>query len=125
MKNGTAITRPAIRAIRRWAHSHQKSVLNCGSVIPRWTLCASGIARYRSNAAVQSASLRGGRTPLTGSHTEIERPLSVSLVMPPMIRVRITHTALATSQITRLRAFACARRSACPPVATEAGPGIA
>src|SRR5260370_4095305 len=43
-----------------------------------------GICRYFSNSAAQPATDSGGRTPLTGCHSVIDRPDKVSRVMPPI-----------------------------------------
>ena len=42
---------------------------------------------YLSNSACQAVSLTGGTTPVTGFHSTIESPDSVSRVAPPTIKV--------------------------------------
>jgi hypothetical protein len=41
------------------------------------------MALYFSNSACQALSLKGGTVPVSGFHSTIERPDSVSLVAPP------------------------------------------
>src|SRR5437762_4197352 len=43
-----------------------------------------GICRYFSNSAAQLAAESGGRIPVTGCHSVIDSPESVSRAMPPM-----------------------------------------
>src|SRR5208282_1449966 len=46
------------------------------------------IAWYCSNSACQAAALSGGSIPVTGRHSTIDRPDSVSLVAPPTSTMR-------------------------------------
>src|SRR5436190_20997651 len=48
----------------------------------------SGICRYFTNSAAQSAANSGGRMPVTGFHSVIDRPERVSRVMPPTTTIR-------------------------------------
>src|SRR6516164_8994933 len=57
-----------------------------------------GIAWYFSNSACQPASESGGMTPVTGRHSTIERPDSVSRVAPPTSTSAMTSAATAQSQ---------------------------
>ena len=43
----------------------------------------SGIFLYFSNSKTQDSIDRGGNTPITGSHSVIDKPESVTLVAPP------------------------------------------
>src|SRR3546814_7860769 len=67
----------------RWSHSQKKIALNAASDMPRLISLYSGICLYFSNSASHAASLSGGSTPVTGSHSVIDRPDSVRRVMPP------------------------------------------
>src|SRR5512145_2163511 len=44
----------------------------------------SGVCRYLANSACHSASESGGRAPVTGRHSVIDSPDSVSRVTPPI-----------------------------------------
>ena len=61
-------------------------------------VCACGIARNLAYADAQSTSLSGGRTPETGFHSVMERPLSVRRVIPPITTAIATETTVASSQ---------------------------
>ena len=43
----------------------------------------SGIFLYFSNSIIHDSSAKGGNTPITGSHSVIDKPESVTLVAPP------------------------------------------
>src|SRR5439155_19744976 len=63
-----------------------------------------GICWYFSNSAAQAAADSGGRMPLTGCHSVIDRPDSVSLVMPPITtirKIRPQHTSSQTATARR------------------------
>src|SRR5215469_11949230 len=62
--------------------------LNSAKVIPEWTAWYSGICWYFANSAAQSASESGGMMPMTGFHSVIDRPDSVSRVIPPTTTIR-------------------------------------
>src|SRR5205085_12013939 len=57
------------------------------------------MALYLSNSAVHSASVRGGKIPVTGFHSVIESPDSVSRVAPPTTTSRRTRNATVHSQV--------------------------
>ena len=73
--------------------------------MPRLSSRYCGIAWYFSNSACQAASDSGGSTPVTGFHSTIERPDSVSRVAPPTTSVRkiIAATASSHSRTARRR----------------------
>src|SRR5262252_6801156 len=62
--------------------------LNSAKVTPGWIARYSGICLYLANSAAQSASESGGTTPITGFHSVIDRPESVSRVIPPTTTIR-------------------------------------
>src|SRR5262245_58317034 len=55
--------------------------------MPRLSSRYCGMAWYLANSICHSACESGGRTPVTGFHSTIESPDSVSRVAPPTIRV--------------------------------------
>src|SRR5690554_221379 len=75
--------------------------LKSASVIPAGPVISiySGICLYLSNSASQSASLSGGRAPMMGFHSVIDRPDSVRRVMPPTITMTNTRNATENSQL--------------------------
>src|SRR5205085_12545388 len=87
-------------------HSHQKMVLNSASVMPRLSL-NWGIAWYLANSVCHAASPKGGSVPVTGFHSTIESPDSVSRVAPP------TSSVATISAATRESHSRIARRRAC------------
>src|SRR5918993_11707 len=66
--------------------------------MPRLRARYCGIVWYFLNSACHAGSDSGGRTPVTGFHSTMERPDSVSRVAPPTRTVAITSAATATSQ---------------------------
>ncbi len=82
-----------------------------GPLISRY----SGVCWYRRKACSQSAWLSGGIAPLTGFHSVIDRPLSVSLVIPPTTTIRKTSAATANSQFETASGRACRAGSAAIP----------
>src|SRR5215469_9814125 len=62
--------------------------LNSAKVIPEWIARYSGICLYLANSAAQSPSESGGTTPMTGFHSVIDSPESVSRVIPPTTIIR-------------------------------------
>jgi hypothetical protein len=52
-----------------------------------------------SNAAAQSAALSGGIAPVNGFHSVIDKPDSVSRVMPPITTIEKTRAATVKSQL--------------------------
>src|SRR5688500_7571701 len=80
--------------LRNWAR-----VIPAGPLISRY----SGVCRYSANARSQSAWDRGGTAPLTGFHSVIERPLSVSRVMPPTTTIANTKAATNSSRLDSAR----------------------
>src|SRR5512138_2360214 len=55
--------------------------------MPRLSSRYCGMAWYLANSACHSACESGGKTPVTGFHSTIESPDSVSRVAPPTINV--------------------------------------
>ena len=45
----------------------------------------SGVFLYFSNSTIHSSSLIGGKVPVIGRHSVIDKPLSVKRVTPPTI----------------------------------------
>src|SRR5262245_7067634 len=72
-------------------------VLNASRLIPALRSRYCGIALYLSNSACQAAWSSGGSTPVTGFHSTIERPDSVSRVAPPTTTVTTISAATASS----------------------------
>src|SRR5579871_6489338 len=79
-------------------------VLNSSRLMPRLSCSYCGMVLYLANSACQSASPSGGMTPVTGFHSTIERPDSVSLVAPPTITMANTRAATHHSQRPTARA---------------------
>src|SRR3546814_1688162 len=59
---------------------------------------SSDVCSSDLNSASHTASLSGGSTPVTGSHSVIDRPDSVRRVMPPTATTAITSSATAHNQ---------------------------
>src|SRR5215510_11477275 len=72
-------------------------VLNASRLIPALRSRYCGIALYLSNSACQAAWSSGGSTPVTGFHSTIESPDSVSRVAPPTTTVTTISAATASS----------------------------
>src|SRR4051812_7014003 len=104
-RNGSRNAAPIRRPISRCVHSHQKMVLNSASVMPLLRCWNCGMVLYLSNSAAQAPSLNGGTAPVTGFHSTIERPDSVSRVAPPTstIAKMSAATAYSHSRIARWR----------------------
>ena len=66
-----------------------------------WAYC--GIALYFSKASFQSAADIGGRAPMIGFHSVIDRPDPVSRVTPPTTTMQNTRAAQANSQVATAR----------------------
>src|SRR5262245_7639075 len=73
-------------------------VLNATRLMPALCCVYCGIAWYFSNSACHPASVSGGMTPVTGRHSTIDRPDSVSRVVPPTSTSAMTSAATAQSQ---------------------------
>src|SRR6266700_1403578 len=58
-------------------------VLNSSRLMPRLSRSYCGMVLYFANSACQSASPSGGIAPVTGFHSTIDSPDSVSRVAPP------------------------------------------
>src|SRR6266446_8195013 len=84
-------------------------VLNSSRLIPRLSRSYCGMVLYFANSACQSASPSGGTAPVTGFHSTIESPDSVSRVAPP------TNTMANTSDATH---------HSHTPMARDAGAGL-
>src|SRR6516225_8209086 len=63
-------------------------LLNSSKFIQKCTARYSGISLYLANSAAQSAAESGGTTPMTGFHSVIDSPESVSRVIPPTTTIR-------------------------------------
>src|SRR5207342_2271926 len=86
---------------RRWKYSQKKIALKSARVMPLLTRSYCGLALYWSNWACHSAAPIGGKVPEIGSQRVIDRPDSVSRVMPPTITIRKIKAATAVSQAER------------------------
>src|SRR5258705_363505 len=73
-------------------------VLNSPRLIPALRSRYCGMAWYFSNSARQPDAFSGGTTPVTGFHSTIDRPDSVSRVAPPTTSVTNISAATASSQ---------------------------
>ena len=62
----------------------------------------SGLSLYRANSSSHASWLRGGKLPVTGRHSVMLRPDSVSRVRPPKTTMPKTLVALARSQYATL-----------------------
>ena len=72
-------------------------VLKSERLIPGLRSRYCGMAWYFSNSACQAGASSGGTTPVTGFHSTIDRPDSVSRVAPPTTKVRTISAATARS----------------------------
>src|SRR5258707_5453629 len=72
-------------------------VLNSSRLIPGCRSLYCGMVLYLSNSACQARASSGGTTPVTGFHSTIDRPDSVSRVAPPTITIANTSAAIASS----------------------------
>src|SRR6185437_10919082 len=120
-RNGSRNTAPVSRAIRRCDHSHQKIVLKAFKLMPRLSSRYWGIAWYFVNSLCQSLCDSGGSTPVTGFHSTIERPDSVSRVAPPTMSVAKIMAAAQTShsRTARSRSWDILNGSAIGPLAGD------
>ena len=86
----------------------------------------SGIAWYFSNSDCHAASDIGGRAPVTGFHSVIDRPESVSRVSPPTSTIAATIAAMTSSHAAIMRRDRRRRASAAPGAgaAGRAAPGV-
>src|SRR5436190_5978547 len=66
--------------------------------MPGWRSRYCGMALYLSNSTCHALASSGGTTPVTGFHSTIERPDSVSRVAPPTVSVTNIKAAIANSQ---------------------------
>src|SRR5262249_7703397 len=73
-------------------------VLNSSRLIPGWRSRYWGIILYLSNSTCHARASSGGTTPVTGFHSTMERPDSVSRLAPPTITVTNIKAATASSQ---------------------------
>ena len=63
--------------------------LNSAKFILLFTLMYSGVCLYLSNSLIHDASVKGGRIPVTGFHSVIDKPESVKRVSPPIKIIQI------------------------------------
>src|SRR5215470_8327426 len=73
--------------------------LNSAKVIPEWIARYSGICLYLAISTAQSASESGGTTPMTGFHSVIDSPESVSRVTPPTTTIKKINAQQANSHL--------------------------
>ena len=92
--------------------------LNSERLIPAFCSMYSGICLYFSNSLSQASAESGGKAPVTGFHSVIESPLSVSLVRPPTAIITHTSANRLQSQIRMGPRAPCPPRSIAPGVAT-------
>ena len=95
-RSGSRNAAPTNRASRRWLHSHQYMVLNSCKLMAAssWRYCGfPGTSRIRP-----ASGDNGGTTPITGFHSTIESPDSVSRVAPPTTSVSTIKAATTMSQ---------------------------
>src|SRR5262249_1864128 len=100
-------------------------VLNSSRLIPALCSRYCGMALYFSNSACHSDVSSGGATPVTGFHSTIDRPDSVSRVAPPTTTVTNIRAATASShsRTTRRRGAAKGARAVMGAFACPGGPG--
>src|SRR5215510_14266020 len=79
-------------------------VLNSPRLMPWLSRSYCGMVLYFANSARQSASPSGGMTPVTGFHSTIESPDSVSRVAPPTSTMAKTSPAMHHSHTPTARA---------------------
>ena len=96
--SGNAKASPTTRPSRRCTHSQKKMNLNCDSVMPSWIAAYCGTRLYAAKAASHAVAVSGGIAPLTGFHSVIDSPDSVSRVMPPTTTIANTRLATKRSQ---------------------------
>src|SRR6266849_1733730 len=72
--------------------------------MPRLSRAYCGMVLYFANSACQSASPSGGMAPVTGFHSTIESPDSVSRVAPPTDTIANTNPATHHSHTPMARA---------------------
>src|SRR5438034_3101762 len=80
-------------------------VLKSWRLMPALRSRYCGMVWYLANSACHCASSSGGTTPVTGRHSTIDNPASVSRVAPPTIRVTSISAATSSSQTRTARAF--------------------
>src|SRR6266487_2902274 len=98
-------------------------VLNSSRLIPALRSRYCGMVLYLSNSACQADASSGGTTPVTGFHSTIDRPDSVSRVAPPTTTVTniraataSSHSLMARRRVSEhaarlvMRSFGCRRR---------------
>src|SRR5262245_8816133 len=73
--------------------------------MPRLSARYWGMVWYLANSACHWPSDSGGKTPVTGFHSTMERPDSVRRVAPPITSVRNTQAATASSQARMMRVW--------------------
>src|SRR5580700_4104955 len=96
-------------------------VLNSARLMPALSSRYCGMCWYFSNSAAQAAADSGGRMPITGCHSVIDKPDKVSLVTPPittMTKIMAQHTSSQTATARRPVAAVIAA-GACGVVAVE------
>src|SRR5215472_14211537 len=81
-----------------------------------------GVVRYLSNALCHASADSGGKVPVTGCHSTIDRPDSVSRVAPPTSTMATMSAAIATShsRIARMCGVAALVSGMGAPLATNA-----
>src|SRR5216684_9048943 len=95
-------------------------VLKSARLMPELSSRYCGMCWYFSNSAAQAAADSGGRMPVTGCHSVIDRPDKVNLVMPPITtitKIMPQHTNSQTATARRPVALAGASTVVCGAVA--------
>ena len=118
---GRAKTTPISRPHRRWMYSSQKISLNSAIVKPRLINLPCGEERYFCSSACHAASDSGGSQPVTGRHSTIESPDSVSRVSAPMTIIKKIIAATTISQLRTDAGTGCMSAGPCVnrPVASS------
>ena len=87
-RSGIAKASPIKRPKTLCSHSQKKIRLKSCSSIQKCFERNSGDALYNSKIRFHSVSPIGGRKPIIGRHSTIDKPESVSLVIAPMMTIR-------------------------------------
>ena len=107
-------------------NSSQKICLNWSMSKPRFTNLPCGEERYFSNSACQACSPTGGSQPVTGLHSTIDRPDSVSRVSAPSTIMKKIMPATTISQLRTAAGTGCMGGGPCvKPRAQSSGINVA
>ena len=105
--------RPISRPHRRCRYSSQKICWNSATVKPRFTNRPCGEERYFCSSACHAWSPSGGSQPVTGFHSTIDRPDSVSRVSAPSTIMKKIMAATTISQLRTEAGAGCMRAGPC------------